>query len=470
MNEKTEPGSLIVIEIKLALRKRIKIMVAKRKFFALFAAYLFVFCTSVTWSYATTIYAKSASYADVSSAIASSTYGDTVVVPAGSETWGSTLTIVKGITLKGAGIDSTIIHGNFGEDKSLILYDPDSTSVSTDEPFKVTGFTFDSDNTDTRHICVSHDGLTPITRVQIYSNKFLEAGDRAIIFMGHSWGVIYENIFTGNRKCFDSYADSDDTWDNFDLTGYPYGTANNLYFEDNTITTLENNPTSCGGGGRYILRFNTYTGGEVGLHPMFDAHGNQGGGIYACMGVEIYSNTISIGDKAINLLDHRGGKAVVFNNAITTTDKDYYLRVREEYDDSICPTINQQPQHSSDSYYWSNRINDSVKLVAHEGEDCCDAIAENSEFYNENSSFNGTSGMGVGTLANRPATCTKGVGYWATDQGSWNQQGADGVLYKCTSKDTWTLYYTPYTYPHPLRVESPDPQPPAAPTGLVIVN
>jgi len=74
--------------------------------------------------------------------------------------------------------------------------------------------------------------------------------------------------------------------------------------------------------------------------------------------------------------------------------------------------------------------------------------------------FDGTSGVGWGTLANRPTTCTKGVAYFATDQGSWNesssnpygvqQNGADGVLYKCTATNTWTLYYTPYTYPHPL--------------------
>ena len=77
------------------------------------------------------------------------------------------------------------------------------------------------------------------------------------------------------------------------------------------------------------------------------------------------------------------------------------------------------------------------------------------------SPFNGSSGTGWGTLANRPTTCTPGVAYFATDQGSWNQSasnpygvqqnGASGVLYKCTATNTWTLYYTPYTYPHPLQ-------------------
>jgi len=79
------------------------------------------------------------------------------------------------------------------------------------------------------------------------------------------------------------------------------------------------------------------------------------------------------------------------------------------------------------------------------------------------SPFDGTYGTGWGTLANRPKTCTFGVAYFATDQGSWNtsssnpygvqQNGADGVLYKCTAPNTWTLYYVPYTYPHPLRQE-----------------
>ncbi len=81
------------------------------------------------------------------------------------------------------------------------------------------------------------------------------------------------------------------------------------------------------------------------------------------------------------------------------------------------------------------------------------------------SPFNGTTGCGWGTLANRPTTCTAGVAYFATDQGSWNtsvsnpqgvqQNGASGVLYKATALNTWTAYYTPYTYPHPLQSQQP---------------
>jgi hypothetical protein len=67
--------------------------------------------------------------------------------------------------------------------------------------------------------------------------------------------------------------------------------------------------------------------------------------------------------------------------------------------------------------------------------------------------FNGSKGVGWGSLANRPSSCTAGVGYWASDQGSWNTSSnsfGQGTLYKCTSTNTWSSAYTPYTYPHPL--------------------
>jgi hypothetical protein len=94
------------------------------------------------------------------------------------------------------------------------------------------------------------------------------------------------------------------------------------------------------------------------------------------------------------------------------------------------------------------------------------------------SPFNGTSGVGFGTLANRPTTCTPGpngapgVGYYATDQGNWNLSGnsfGQGELFVCTAANTWSLYYTPYTYPNPLTTGTgtgTGPTLPAPPTNL----
>jgi hypothetical protein len=89
------------------------------------------------------------------------------------------------------------------------------------------------------------------------------------------------------------------------------------------------------------------------------------------------------------------------------------------------------------------------------------------------SPFNGTSGNGWGTLANRPpAPVTPGVGYWVMDEGSWNQStsnargvnmaGASGRLYVANAEGQWELKYEPYIYPHPLRSDLE----PAAPSFL----
>lgn len=123
---------------------------------------------------------------------------------------------------------------------------------------------------------------------------------------------------------------------------------------------------------------------------------------------------------------------------------------------------------------------------------CAEHIQANRDYYNAvsataqtsaTSPFNGTTGIGHGILSRRPTTCTHttapdgdeggGVMYWATDQGSWNISGdgrGSGVLYRCSATNTWTAYYTPYTYPHPLVGGAPpaDTTPPDAPSNVFI--
>jgi len=100
-------------------------------------------------------------------------------------------------------------------------------------------------------------------------------------------------------------------------------------------------------------------------------------------------------------------------------------------------------------YAWGNSYSGSRQLDLGSR---YPTLQENRDFYNQKTPFDGSAGVGVGPLASRPKTCTPGVAYWATDQGEWDgtHQGPDGQLYVCTQRDTWSLYYKPYAYPHPL--------------------
>jgi hypothetical protein len=118
------------------------------------------------------------------------------------------------------------------------------------------------------------------------------------------------------------------------------------------------------------------------------------------------------------------------------------------------------------TYGWLNTMSGSTAgSVVKVGSDY-PTVQEDRDYYNQNTSFNGTVGVGAGTLASRPATCTPGVAYWATDQGEWDSthSGADGQLYQCTATNTWTLYYKPFLYPHPLVSGAP-----AAPRNLRVI-
>lgn len=105
-------------------------------------------------------------------------------------------------------------------------------------------------------------------------------------------------------------------------------------------------------------------------------------------------------------------------------------------------------------YNWLDRLNGSQSDL----QVTVDFAQENRDYFLEQSSFDGTAGIGVGTIASRPATCTVGVAYWATDEGTWNaNEIPSGKRYECTATNTWTAKYganssgEPLAYPHPYR-------------------
>jgi hypothetical protein len=417
--------------------------------------------------------------ASISSCISSAVANDTVIISAGTGTISSTITVTKGITIQGAGIDTTTIVC----DASLAFFKYVPSDFTLNTPFRVTGLTFNMNNLcDGIILGYSSSSYVIQTKIRIDHNKFIHSNSSQHNGV-HNWGmrgVVDHNQFIDTYYPIRSEAtlhNGQEWWNNWE--GVVFGKAdNNMYFEDNIIETKWGIVSDCQFANRYVFRYNTITSTTTDSYPLFDMHGNHG--YWSCFGGEIYGNYVNAGTKGVELLDQRGGRAIVFNNNIVTTSLTFKIQVRDEDDDAKQATIH-QPQHVINSYYWSNIKNTNttqplISLLTQAAQSLESRSLHpipNQDYFSYTPTFNGTSGMGCGTLANRPTTCTPGgtdtfgnvygPGYWATDQSCSDMTGMvgdiityptrttiSGTLYKCTATNTWTAIFTPYTYPHPL--------------------
>lgn len=441
-----------------------------------------------TNSWAATHTAASCSFTNVTSAISSSSNGDTVVVPAGSCSWSAEVSIDKSITLQGSGSDLTIIS---------------NASLGIHAPYvKITGFTFSGGN------------IAPnAENFRIYRNKFVTSGES--ITIGGVYGLIDSNTFSfsgTNAEMVKIYG-PDNSW----TTASSYGTASAVYVEENTFSTTQGLGSSqvvqTNYNGRAVVRYNTITNAKIDAHGIWSNGDPNHYGDWtnptenSARSIEIYGNHFRPSSGSPTWwfsIELRGGTGIVFNNDFVGTSQynnegrpnvylhDYcnvasdgnclgYYLTPDRYPGrgQLGRGVNQTLEPI---YLWGNTINGTWFNTSREDWPVAAAITQygrsytadeivkkNRDYYEYNSSFSGTTGVGIGTMATRPATCTTGVGYWATDQGSWNTTGADGVLFKCTSTNTWTQYYTPYIFPHPLRNgELPSPTL-TIPQGLKVV-
>jgi len=300
----------------------------------------------------------------------------------------------------------------------------------------------------------------------------------------------------------------DNSWASADS----FGTSQALYIENNSLGTGaimgETEAIVFGheGGGRAVGRFNDCNGCKSGLsNHGTDSNGRPRGGRQ----IEFYGNHFTCRDTSAGCqggVPVRSGVNLMFGNTLDTGSGSWfnsYMSLSifrlgvisgtpwnncpgnwDQASPLLCvdqpsrtggtllsgnpPTLTGYPNQVLDpSYEWNDSGYNPVFGNAHC--DPCGSITANHDWYTDNSlgtphpqtsasvPFNGTPngaiGMGFGTLANRPASCTPRVGYWVMDQGNWNQSGngfGQGQLFVCTATNTWTLYYTPYTYPHPL--------------------
>jgi hypothetical protein len=454
--------------------------------------------------------AASASRTDVNDCITAASSGDTIRVPAGSASWGSPIALpaTKDLTLLGASVitcSGTPI--TCSAQNNTIITCATCFDLNLNASQRISGFTMLGANnggigsTNNQNInehfrvdhnrIVSNAGWAPL-EIQGQSNAVHPQGivDNNILvdISIHANGTSYQ-LDEGNQQHL--------LW----AQQTPLGDSTAIvYIEDNHFqnTSANINNADANYGGRYVYRFNNTTSGR----QTVEVHSVQGDN-RASQRWEIYKNSGSNGTGFSGTAFIRGGSGVAFGNRLTGSWSFNILmdNVRSEgsvtgagrcngtsawdqnavsgyrcrdqigsaYDTTLWDHNPPGPysQAFRPAYFWDNLSGSAQFAIDNSG--LSTWLAGNRDWYTTDTTFTGTTGVGEGTLANRPSTCTTGVAYWATDQGEWNSRkaGPDGRLYRCTASNTWTLYYTPYPYPHPW--QGAGPTAPAPPTNLRII-
>lgn len=265
---------------------------------------------------AAVINASNGSFTAVSAAVAQASAGDTVLIPAGTNSWPGILTI-SGITLAGQGADKTVIldESPMADNGSPLI----QLNANNSQLTRVTGIQFSV-------------GVTNKLPYQNYKGALLVSGPAPLWRIDHcqftymtakpvhvgdaSYGLIDHCSFlmktTANAiEIFDTgYGDS--SW----AAPSVLGSSNAVYIEDNYIYSANNfAAVDVSNGGRVVFRNNTMNG------CFFNTHGTETSQRFrSARYVEIYNNSFTWGGGAqynnfYTACDLRGGTAVVFSNS-----------------------------------------------------------------------------------------------------------------------------------------------------------
>ncbi len=489
---------------------------------------------------AATLTAASCSQSEVQARVNAAAAGDTVAIPSGNCSWQTAVNVSKGITVSGAGPQSTVITINnttaFKFDVSNGSYRLSNLGITGTIPQYGSAIYLEGINSTIR---VDHLDITNIKAA---------AGTARIIWLGYQnvvgmrqgkslRGVVdHINFKSDFPSTFLMIYGDNETWKRED----DLSSDDFIFLEDSTIEMTQffdsQNVVFDGEhGARAVLRKNTIKNMYINWH---DAGSTQNARSTRIAHVENNLFTCSLTKCSWTGMRFRGGTGVTYGNIIPEgsgyeigaithiyrrTDPGgspwgnycdgtkryvcsnfhghspskratcYYSTQYTDCKDN-CSTNDECPvgtscvsldgpgaggypcrdqtgtgidnptngeQALSPTYFWENRKSSGGALLNFNvrGEESA-YIKANRDFYQQSGTFNGTSGVGTGTEASKPSTCTPGVGYWATDTKR---------LLVCSSSNVWSIHYTPYTYPHPLTGGSP-PSVPNAPTSLKIAS
>jgi hypothetical protein len=261
---------------------------------------------------AATITAASCAQSAVQSAINSAADGDTVVVPAGTCTWSSTVNVNnKTIILRGAGSGAGGTRINHsGGNHTLLQIDAGSKRGKMD----VSGFWFygAANGNWWNGSAMIFGGPAGWKNLRIHHNVF--EGNHPWTMKGDSrtHGLIDNNTFKGNAYGIMLYGEGKSDWSS-PLT---LGTGDFFFVEDNNFDfndfygTVGVPVMDMDYGGRQVFRYNRIANG------MWETHDMARSGLVSAHAYELYMNTFTSTTSKWKGFDISAGTGVIWGNTI----------------------------------------------------------------------------------------------------------------------------------------------------------
>jgi hypothetical protein len=286
------------------------------------------------------VVAASCSQAHVSAAVTAAVDGNTVIIPAGTCTWATALTISnKAITIQGAGVDVTTIVDGTPKGLAYTSSQMFTWNLKATGQHRLTALTIDGGFGDAEPYNTGIMRIFGENVVNFRMDHFKLISRRtAGVLLYDVLGVIDHGEFVlsnagvpGPNK-FGIYifhpdwagvsGNGDKAW----ATATNFGTNEFLFVEDCTFTS---DPDSANGNGhsyavdgwmgqRVVYRNNTF------LNATWANHGTESGGRQrSARAAEIYDNTFIMDTSNVvitSAIGTRGGAAVIYDNTLTTSN------------------------------------------------------------------------------------------------------------------------------------------------------
>jgi hypothetical protein len=409
--------------------------------------------------------AASCSHADVNAAVAASSAGDTVFVPAGAAIWSSCVEIAKPISVIGAGPDKTILtaSGNMFvlQQKYGFFW---VHGFSSNLPVRTSGFFFEMTDWTPQYAIVVGTWDVALDKMRIDHNVFNHG--QFPIEIGGSKGSIDHNYFYNNNIAI-SFTAGNTAQANASWESMAAGTNEALFIEDNHFIDdakytggYADEKIGTYNGGKLVIRYNHFDGREFKHSPNITftpimTHGSAAGGSYPAYWqsgsgarrgqsvVEIYEN-LEEGTRIDDLAIVRGSANLIYNNIVGPVQYTPRISLREEESenpDQWIPARTNWPAEDQvhNTFIWNNKGNGAMLGDANIANSPSEFIQKNRDYFLH------------------PPEAVGGKEYFTGAHGASGSYPTDGTKYPTLGTMVFTpsgpnayYPYIPYVYPHPL--------------------